>query len=171
VFSKQTSMIISARSRHALKSKRLFGTIVATAIAATIAGCSSSSRAPTTDILGGPQANTNQELSSDQGLSGNAYQNNNGQAKPLFDNVEPLKEQQPKSKSELLSDPNQPPLLRVEELVLDKNYAEAQAIAKRIDRSRLSLQGQARLSLAEATIYSSANQNELTLQSLESILN
>lgn len=157
-------MIISARLKHALKSINLFIIIIASAI---IAACSSSSKAPTSDVLGSSQSK--QLPAENEGLTANAYQDDRIQSKPLFDNIEPLKEQTPKSKSELLSDPNQSPLSKVEELVLSKNYGEAQAIAQRIDRSRLSLQDQARLSLAEATIYSSTNQNELTLQSLESI--
>ncbi len=157
-------MIISARSKHALKSLNLFSVIITCAI---IAACSSSSKAPTRDILSSQQPS---QAQTDNGeLSSNAYQDDRVQSKPLFDNVEPFKEQTPRSRSDLLSDPNQSPLSKVEELVLNKNYAEAQALAQRIDRSRLSLQDQARLSLAEATIFSSENQYEEALKALNSI--
>ena len=158
----------SAKMQHHMKKISLFCLIL-------LAGCSSSTKAPTTDILSSKsQQNTlpNKQLNPNGqsgGLTSTPYQDSSITQEPLFDNITPFSNNPLQSKSDILSDPNQPPLNKVEELVQNQNYTEAQNLAIRIDKSRLSLKDQARLSLAEGTIFAANNQNEAALQTLNSI--
>ena len=156
-------MIITARSIPSLKSLATF-TLIAGFI--LIAGCTSSNKAPTSDSLP-PSKEANQNQTANQTVKPN--DDNNLQSSPLFDNANPYKNQPSQSPGDLLSDPNQPPLNQVEGLVQNKLYNQALSIAQRIDRNRLSLQEQSRLSLAEAQIFSATSQNQQALQSLELI--
>ena len=156
-------MIITARSTPSLKSLTTFALIAGFILAA---GCSSSNKAPISDSL--PSAKeTNQNQTADQAATPN--DDDNLQSSPLFDNATPYKNPSPQSPSDLLSDPNQPPLIQVESLVQNKSYNQALAIAQRIDRNRLSLQEQSRLNLAEAQIFSATNKDQQALQSLDLI--
>ena len=136
-----------------------------------ITACSSSSRAPisdrsATDRIPSAQTSTPQENSS---ITGKAYQDDSIKSSPLFDNADPYKNQKNQSRGDILSDPNQSPLAKVEELVNIRSYKQAQSIAQRIDRSRLSLQEQTRLNLAEAQIFSALNENQNALERLNTI--
>ncbi len=171
-------MIIPARAKHTLtKSAKMPHHIRIFSLLCIIflAGCSSSTKAPTTDVL----SNNNQQSTQPNqqpatntqngGLSSTPYQDSTATQEPLFDNITPFASTPSQSTSDILSDPNQPPLDKVEELVQNQNYADAQSIAARIDKSRLSLKDQARLSLAEGTIFAANNQNDAALQALNNI--
>ena len=157
-------MIITARITAPLKSSAKL-LIFCTAI--VLASCSSSHKAPISDARIDNKSAKSQQ--NDSTITGNAYRDNSAQSSPLFDNADPYKNQTIQSPSDILSDPTQPPLSQVEELVNNGSYTQAQVIAQRIDRSRLSLQEQTRLNLAEAQIFSASNQNQNALQRLNTI--
>jgi len=139
-----------------------------------LASCSSSQKAPTEDIS--RQSNSNPNFESDSSIQSpntesETFEENVLQSNPLLNNDDPFQQELPfsDSENELLSNPNQSPLENVKALVQQQQYQEAQALASRIDRSRLSLQDRASLSLAEAQIYSASNQNDLALNTLNNI--
>ena len=157
-------MIIPARIAVPLKSTTKLLTFCA---AIALASCSTSHRAPISDAR--PDKKSAESQPSDSTISGNAYRDNSARSSQLFDNADPYKNQIVQSPSDILSDPTRPPLAQIEELVNNRSYAQAQTIAQRIDRSRLSLQELTRLNLAEAQIFSAFNQNQNALQRLNTI--
>ena len=126
-----------------------------------IAGCSSSSKAPTEEITTpttqkSPTTNEQSQLSSSPYKKGQINQGQifnrpeNYQTAPLENNTSSA-------------------LLELERIINAGNYQEAKSFINQIDRNQLSLQDQARLSLAKATIFSAENQHNEALQSLAEI--
>ena len=162
------TMIIPARIAAPLKSSTK---LIIFCAAIVLASCSSSQKAPTSVAKPvNTSAQTPSELQQDDStLTGNAYRDKSVQSSPLFDNADPYKNPSTQLPSDILSDPTKSPLNQTEELVKNGAYAQAQAIAQRIDRSRLSLQEQMRLNLAEAQIFSALNQDQNALQRINTI--
>jgi outer membrane PBP1 activator LpoA protein len=135
--------------------------IIAISSIAIITGCSSSSRAPTEQIIAAPsqQGQPTQHQSNQEGLSTNPYNNNSTNQGQTYTGIEQLPSDSPSAQS----------IIELESLISREEYNEAERLAREIDRSRLTLKEQARLNLSIATIYSAKNQNSDTLNSLKSI--
>ena len=162
-------MIITARIATQLKSSTKLITFCSAII---LASCSSSQRAPISDSRA-PQtdiaATAVKPKQDENTIIGSPYQGSTTQSGKLFDNADPYNSPSTQSPGDILSDPNQPPLNQVEQLVKNRAYTQAQALAQRIDRNRLSLQEQTRLNLAEAQIFSAQNQDQAALQIISAI--
>lgn len=135
-----------------------------------ISACSSTQKAPTEEIIATPSAQnapnnsqTTNSQTTQEGISSSPYQDTYNQEPTFIDPNNTLNNYPTIPFENAIS----AALIQLETLVDKAQYDEAQRVSIGIDRNQLSLQQQARLSLAIATIFSSKNQTNDSLNSLE----